>query len=87
MEDGLWRKEWYTAVDELVCPVCRALHGTIVPVDKKFPGGFDGPPAHDGCRCNLLPVGPHDEGDDLGPQWRAVEYDDGTFEWVEVDPD
>ena len=48
--------EWNTANDELVCPICGPLDGEQVPLDDKFDGGFEAPPAHPRCRCWLTPV-------------------------------
>lgn len=44
-------KEWSTAFDELVCPICEPLDGEQVEVNAEFSGGFQGPPAHNSCRC------------------------------------
>ena len=57
-------KEWQTANDDIVCDICRPLHGTTVggsmgawelPNQSAF-----GPPAHPGCRCwmNTVPKVP-----------------------------
>jgi HK97 family phage portal protein len=55
--DGVEKNQWYTAIDERVCPICAPLHGEIVPVGEKFPGGYTHPPqTHPQCRCDLLPV-------------------------------
>ena len=48
-------KEWMTAVDERVCPMCGPLHGKIVPLNDTF-GGVGNPPRHVSCRCWILPV-------------------------------
>lgn len=29
-------KEWFTALDERVCPYCRPLHGKVVSIDKNY---------------------------------------------------
>lgn len=50
------RKRWNTAVDELVCPICRPLAGQIEDIGGTFDGGLDGPPAHVRCRCWVTPV-------------------------------
>lgn len=56
-ESGVIQKrEWQTANDELVCPICGPLSGKVVGLDEPFPGGIDGPPAHPRCRCWVLPV-------------------------------
>ncbi len=44
-------KEWNTAFDELVCPICEPLDGEQVEVSAEFSGGFQSPPAHNSCRC------------------------------------
>ena len=54
-------KEWYTALDERVCPICSPLHGKTVKLNKDFsaPDGFgsvEQPPAHQQCRCVHLPI-------------------------------
>lgn len=49
-------REWMTAVDELVCPLCGPLHGKIAKLNEPFPGGIDNPPRHVSCRCWVLPV-------------------------------
>lgn len=54
-------KRWNTAVDELVCPICRPLNGIVVPIDEGFTPegaglGPTAPPAHVNCRCWLTPV-------------------------------
>lgn len=75
-------KEWYTSVDSRVCRFCAPLHGVVVPLDDTFPGGIDGPPAHPGCRCDLLPQVIGDRDNDL-TNWRPVEQTDGRFDWVQ----
>lgn len=62
-------KEWYTALDERVCPFCDEMDGTVVALGENyFDKGdeFNGmtldfrdigePPLHTSCRCVLLPV-------------------------------
>jgi len=49
-------KEWNTANDELVCPICGPLDGKQVKLDGEFTGGFAAPPAHPRCRCWITPV-------------------------------
>jgi SPP1 gp7 family putative phage head morphogenesis protein len=60
---GVPEREWRTAVDERVCPVCGALHqkraklGTpfeVVVKGKRVV--VDNPPAHPNCRCVVFPV-------------------------------
>jgi len=60
---GVPEREWRTAVDERVCPVCGALHqkraklGTPFEVTVKGKRVVvDNPPAHPHCRCAILPV-------------------------------
>jgi len=54
-------KEWFTALDERVCPICMPLHGKTTKLNKDFSAtdGFglvETPPAHQQCRCVILPV-------------------------------
>jgi SPP1 gp7 family putative phage head morphogenesis protein len=54
-------KRWFTAEDELVCPICGALAGEVADLESgQFDIGdgeyVDGPPAHVNCRCTLQPV-------------------------------
>lgn len=54
-------KEWDTAHDEKVCPICGALNGKQIAMDEEFdfptklaannPGIRRTPPAHPSCRC------------------------------------
>ena len=59
-----YKKEWQTAADDIVCDICRPLHGTQVGGTM---GAWElanmsafGPPAHPGCRCwmNTIPAVP-----------------------------
>ena len=47
-------RRWNTANDELVCPICGPLDGTMLPLNVDFEYG--GPPAHPRCRCWVTPV-------------------------------
>ena len=62
-------KEWYTALDERVCPYCEEMDGTIVGLGENYFDKGDElngmvldyrdigePPLHTSCRCVLLPV-------------------------------
>ena len=49
-------REWRTAVDRLVCPLCGALHQQRAKLGEPFPGGIANPPAHPNCRCMLAPI-------------------------------
>lgn len=49
-------KEWRTAKDDRVCPICGPLHGELVALEGEFEGGWRVPPAHVRCRCWLVPV-------------------------------
>jgi SPP1 gp7 family putative phage head morphogenesis protein len=40
--------EWVTAGDELVCPFCAGMNGSIHPVDEDFD-------SHPNCRCSAVP--------------------------------
>jgi len=52
--------EWVTVNDEKVCSICGeepdGLSGKRAALGGSFPGGYDGPPAHPGCRCFVRPV-------------------------------
>lgn len=48
--------EWYTGIDERVCPICNSNHKKVVAMGSPFPSGALHPPAHPRCRCDLLPV-------------------------------
>jgi len=60
LESGGWfesDKEWQTARDDIVCPICQPLdmvrvRGTKTPFDSLI-GPLQSPPAHPGCRCGL----------------------------------
>lgn len=52
-------KEWITAEDEDVCPICGPLDGTRVPFSELFSTGQFTPPGHPNCRCSYNMV---DEG-------------------------
>jgi SPP1 gp7 family putative phage head morphogenesis protein len=47
-------KQWITGAG--CCELCDELDGKIVPLNKAFPGGRNGPPLHPNCRCDVLPV-------------------------------
>lgn len=49
-------REWQTAADERVCPICGPLQGKRAKLGKPFPGGIMNPPAHPRCRCWVVPV-------------------------------
>ncbi|MGC9395384.1 MAG: minor capsid protein [Anaerolineae bacterium] len=53
---GVWGREWRTARDELVCPVCGPLHRQRAMIGQAFPGNITNPPAHPNCRCVIVPV-------------------------------
>ena len=65
-------REWNTAVDELVCPICGPLHGKFAPYGEPFEGGYDSPPAHPRCRCWISAVSKAD-----------LERDIADYEYVE----
>ena len=48
-------RQWLTA-GQRVCPDCEALEGVTVLLDMSYPGGFDSPWAHIGCRCTEMYV-------------------------------
>lgn len=59
---GRCKKQWSTAADERVCPVCGNLDGVEIDMDDEFdfstrltyPGIKRQPPAHPHCRCAVL---------------------------------
>lgn len=56
VEESKVGKRWFTVQDDRVCPICRPLHETIVPLKSSFSSlGFTGlrPPAHVFCRCYM----------------------------------
>jgi len=60
---GVWGREWRTAVDERVCPICGGLHQQRAKLGADFEVIVDGkrvvvknPPAHPNCRCSVFPV-------------------------------
>lgn len=38
------------------CPICQPLDGKLTGIERPFPGGVMGPPAHPGCRCSTVLV-------------------------------
>lgn len=49
-------KQWNTAKDELVCPICGPLNGRVTGLKETFGVYYDYPPAHPRCRCWITPV-------------------------------
>lgn len=50
-------KEWVLGSEHDVDDECDdAAAAGVIPIDATFPGGFDGPPAHPRCVCDVLPV-------------------------------
>lgn len=72
--------EWVTAPDERVCAVCEANAAEgPVPAGHQFahkPGSADGPPAHPGCRCVLVPAAV-DGVDLVGKGWDPAKHPRG----------
>jgi hypothetical protein len=60
-------KRWVSRLASNTCKYCRALHGTILPIEKSFApaarkagfkriyGGLYAPPLHPRCQCRLEP--------------------------------
>lgn len=55
--------EWLTGADEMVCPWCKQLHGTVLPIGNEFSATVKGrtikatmPPLHPQCRCTTALV-------------------------------
>jgi len=53
---GVEGRKWFTSEDELVCPICGDLAGSVARLGDDFEGGVDNPPAHPRCRCWVQPV-------------------------------
>lgn len=49
-------KRWAATFDSRTSVICATLHGTVVKLGEKFPGGYDAPPAHPNCRSGIEPV-------------------------------
>lgn len=52
-------KEWLTAIDSRVCPICAPLDTKTAKLDENFKtsvGDVEYPPAHPSCRCTTIPV-------------------------------
>ncbi len=54
-EGGIKKKVWLDGQPG-ACPICEDLDGVVVGIDEQFPGGFDAPSAHPGCRCSVSGV-------------------------------
>jgi HK97 family phage portal protein len=55
---GFWGKQWLTAGDERVCPICRSAEdeGPLA-LGRPFNNGREHPPGHPGkCRCRIISV-------------------------------
>jgi len=70
-ETGVEKEEWFTALDEKVCPDCESMEGKVVGIrDNYFNKGdklpisdteityedIERPPLHVSCRCTTVPV-------------------------------
>lgn len=54
---GVASKQWYTAGDDRVCPVCEMNAAEAeIPLQQEFSSGDQFPPAHPGCRCDISGV-------------------------------
>lgn len=69
-------KEWITATDERVCPVCGPLHEKQVDWAEPFPNGVMIPPAHPNCRCSYNVIDHADQFDYDGAGTAEEEYAD-----------
>jgi len=49
---GYKRKIWLDGQAE-ACDECEGLDGHEVGINENFPGGYDAPPAHPGCKCTI----------------------------------
>jgi SPP1 gp7 family putative phage head morphogenesis protein len=56
-EHGVTKKDWITANDGRVCPVCLANQSEgPIPLDSLFQSGDPYPPGHPRCRCAIIPA-------------------------------
>lgn len=54
-------KDWVTAFDDFVCPICEPLHEKVVSLEGLFQSpelsdSVEAPPAHIRCRCYIRPI-------------------------------
>jgi SPP1 gp7 family putative phage head morphogenesis protein len=64
--DGVPAKGWLTAMDQRVCPICKANEEAgPIGLDENFPSGDPHPPNHPWDRCALIPEWPDDEAMDV----------------------
>lgn len=54
--DVVEARQWTTAEDVVVCPLCVALDTHIADLGQPFFDGTPDPPRHVACRCDILPV-------------------------------
>lgn len=60
LKGSMFTKEFYTGLDERVCPFCEPLHGTVIELEETFPGAtrqlsnLYAPPVHPSCRCTVI---------------------------------
>lgn len=47
--DVVQAKIWHAQLDDRVCPVCAAMHGTVLTLDEEIE-------SHVNCRCSAIPV-------------------------------
>lgn len=43
---------WIVTPDDRLCQECASYGGSKTPLGEPFDNGYDGPPAHPGCRCS-----------------------------------
>ena len=54
-EGNIPKKQWLDG-QAGACPECEALDNQVVGINESFAGGYDGPPAHPGCRCAVAGI-------------------------------
>lgn len=69
-------KEWITAQDERVCPVCGPMDEKQVDWSEEFKPGMPFPPAHPNCRCSWNIIDNFDQHDFDGAGTAEEEYSD-----------
>lgn len=71
------QRQWQTAADERVCPVCGPMQGIVAGINEPFRHprlGAVAIPAHVGCRCWHVPYVDINVPDDWQPTYVTVEF-------------
>lgn len=79
--DIVEKLKWITADDERTCPICQKSDQQVVTKNKQFSNGFDYPPAHVSCRCDVVPYFGDEEMRDFSNTRRSYE----AFDWTNIE--